>query len=305
MIRFKKITAATLNAWLVDQGISKVHPRYRLRLWRQTQPLTQPLRDELISYVEETLDDARERIRAGFKDALSPLKSGYGDPADGYPQLLHRTTLQGYFGETLGVLAVEHFGALGHKDWQAPALLFRFHNQEFQHLDQIHETLASGAPFDTDATTELRPGRTGDDALLFRIAADGTITDVLAVEAKCLATSNTNIIADAHDKLTKGGARPSGIHELIGLLSEYDTSSAKEWHAALLELYRGGFKKAARHDGLAYAVGNSPKVPKSKKSWLPHEKPHSSYKIDRNLEAMEFHFASLNDLVDILYRGKK
>ena len=305
MIRFRKITPAQLSAWLVDQGLPANHQKYRLRLWRQTQPLTQPLQDELVSYVEETLDDARKRIRAGFEDELLPFKAGAKDPAEGYPQLLHRTTLQGYLGEMLGVLAVEHFGALGKSDWKAPALLFRFHNQEFQHLDEIHETLAAGDPYDSDATSELRPGRTGDDALLFRISGAGVITDVLAIEAKCLATSNTKTIEKAHGKLASAGARPSGIGELIGLLSEYETPSAKAWHAALLTFYRDGYKNAGRHDGLAYAVGQPPKVPKTRLSWLPDDKPHTAYNANRILEAMEFHFASLDDLVDVLYRGKK
>jgi len=53
--------------------------------------------------------------------------------------MLNRITLQGYLGETLAGLAVEHFGAFGKRDWHVPAFLFRFHDQEFQHLDLINE----------------------------------------------------------------------------------------------------------------------------------------------------------------------
>jgi hypothetical protein len=52
--------------------------------------------------------------------------------------------LQGYAGETLAVLAVEHWGAHGHMDWIVPAFLFRLHDQEFQHPEAINERLPAG-----------------------------------------------------------------------------------------------------------------------------------------------------------------
>src|SRR3546814_18343559 len=81
------------------------------------------------------------------------------------------------------------------------------------------------------------------------------------------------------------------------------TPEAEAWQQALLQFYRDGFRTAARHDGLAYAVGNSPKVPAERIAWLPPEAPHPAYTIQRNLEAMEFQFETLDAVVDILYRG--
>src|SRR3546814_171824 len=81
------------------------------------------------------------------------------------------------------------------------------------------------------------------------------------------------------------------------------TPEAEAWQQALLQFYRDGFRTAARHDGLAYAVGNSPKVPAERIAWLPPEAPHPAYTIQRNLEAMEFQFENLDAVVDILYRG--
>jgi len=303
VIRFRRLTPVSLNSWLVDQGIPHTHPRYRLRVWREVRGALGPLRDELIAYVQEALDDARRRIRLGFQDDLSPFNDPAHDPAANYPAMLNRVSLQGYLGETLGVLAVEHFGAIGYADWKVPALLFRFHDQEFQHLDLINERLLTGEAHEPDAEKEKRLGRTGDDGLAFRVDANGVITDILTLEAKCLTVSNTGIMKDAHEKLMVGGNRPSGVRELINLLTEYNTPEAEAWQQALLQFSRDGFRTAARHDGLAYAVGHSPKQPTHRIAWLPPEAPHPAYTIQRNLEAMEFQFENLDALVDILYRG--
>ena len=217
--------------------------------------------------------------------------------------MLNRITLQGYLGETLAGLAVEHFGAFGKRDWHVPAYLFRFHDTEFQHLDLINERLLMGEAHDPDAVAERRPGRTGDDALAFRIDATGTITHVLSLEAKCLSRSNTATMEDAHAKLSAGYRRPSGVRELITLLSDYESKEAQEWVERLLKFYSEGFRTAKHRDGLAYAVGNSPKVPTTRVSWLPTDRPHAHYKSKRRFDAMEFQFQDLDSLVDTLYRG--
>lgn len=303
MIRFRRLPSVSLDAWLVDQQLPHTHARYRLRVWKEAHASLASLRDELIAYVQETLDDARVRIRKGFEDDLSPFDDPLHDPAANYPAFLNRISLQGYLGETLAVMAVEHFGAHGHQDWQIPALLFRFHDQEFQHLELINERLRNGEVYDRDAVAQRRPGRTGDDALAFRLDPNGVITDILTLEAKCVATSNTEVMTEAHEKLVAGGQRPSGVRELINLLQEYATPAANAWQEALLKFYREGFRTASRHDGLAYAVGQAPKIPRTRIAWLPPNTPHPAYIIDRNLEGMEFHFENLDGVIDILYRG--
>ena len=99
--------------------------------------------------------------------------------------------------------------AHGHTDWLVPAFLFRLHDQEFQHLEAINERLLAGEAYDPERVAERRPGRTGDDGLAFRINGEYTITDVLTLEAKCLAQNNNAKIEDAHQKLAAGGLRPS------------------------------------------------------------------------------------------------
>lgn len=303
MIRFRRITLRPLNAWLVDRPVIGTHQRYSLRVWREVNANFAELRDELIEYAQEALDDARLRIRKGFEDALSPFNDPAYDPAAHYPAMLNRMTLQGYLGETLAGLAVEHFGAFGKTDWHVPAFLFRFHDQEFQHLDLINERLLEGEAHDPDSVAERRPGRTGDDALAFRLDENGKISHILSLEAKCLVQSNTAVIEDAYAKLSAGQARPSGVRELITLLSDYETDEAQAWVKRLLEHYHGGFRTAKRRDGLAYAVGAAPKRPATRVSWLPADAPHPAYSARRRFEAMEFQFEDLDGLVDSLYRG--
>ena len=302
MIRFRRLTLRPLNDWLAAQLLKKTHRRYELRVWREVNGNFAAVRDELIEYVQEALEDARLRIRRGFEDSLSPFSDPIDDPAAHYPAMLNRITLQGYLGETLAGLAVEHFGAFGNQDWHVPAFLFRFHDTEFQHLDLINERLLMSEEHEPDAVAERRPGRTGDDALAFRLDETGKITHVLALEAKCLVASNTDTINDAHAKLSAGPRRPSGIRELITLLSDYETEEAQAWVARLLDLYREGFKTVKRRDGLAYTVGHSPKRPATRVSWLPVDAPHPSYTVGRRFDAIEFQLEDLGGLVDTLYR---
>lgn len=300
MIRVRRLTPNLLDAWMVDQRLPNNHARYRLRLWRDDATALPALRTELRAYIDEALDDARRRLRSGFADPLSPFNVPHPDPAANYPAVLNRLTLQGYFGETLAALAVEHWGAANHADWQVPAFLFRFHDQEFQHLDEINQRLVDGRPHDRDAAGERRPGRTGDDALAFRRNAQDAITDVLTLEAKCLSQNSNEKIEDAHRKLAAAGPRPSGIRELVSILQDYDTPDANSWQQSLLELWRAGYRTATRYDGVAYVTGHIP-VRGTHQAWLPSE-PHPAYNVARHLEGVEFQFADLDRIVDEMYR---
>ena len=303
MIRIKHLPLGPLDAWLVDQHLANTNPGYNIRVWRENRAGLAAIQREFIAYINEALDDARTRIRRGFEDDLSPFSDPQNDPAANYPALLHRVTLQGYFGEMLGVMAVEHWGAHGHRDWVVPAFLFRLHSQEFQHLDTINQRLIAGEGHNPDLPAEQRPGRTGDDGLAFRINADHNITDILTIEAKCLTRNNNDEIEDAHRKLATGPLRPSGISELINLLDDYDTPEAKTWQQALLSLYKGGYQHAVRYDAIAYACGQIPRRPVGRVAWMPIDAPHQAYTVNRGLESMEFQLDDLNTVVDILFRG--
>lgn len=302
MIRFRRITLHPLQTWMTPQPGAGVKGRYELRVWREVNANLAGVRDELLAYVQEALDDARSRLRKGFEDPLSPFSDPAEDPAANYPAMLNRITLQGYLGETFAGLFVEHFGAFGATDWLVPAFLFRFHDTEFQHLDLINERLARGDTHDRDAVKERRPGRTGDDALAFRLDANGRITHVLSLEAKCLAANHPETISDAHAKLSVPREKPSGVRELINLLQEYDTPEAQAWQEKLLVFYRDGFRTAEQSNGLAYTVGHWPLSPKTRLSWLDADAPHASYTSNRKLEVMEVQLSDLKGLVDTLYR---
>jgi hypothetical protein len=157
-------------------------------------------------------------------------------------------------------------------------------DQEFQHLESIHERLLAGGAYDPDIIAEQRPGRTGDDGLAFRMNEQGVITDVLTLEAKCLAQNSPQKIADAHAKLAAGRLRPSGVRELINLLEEYDTAEAQTWQQALLQLWRDGYRLAVRHDGVGYTCGQIPIRPADKIAWMPTDAPHPAYTVERNGE---------------------
>ncbi len=301
-MRSRRLSPDLLDAWLVLQPIEKAHPRYELRLWCEDHSQLQAIKPELLAYLDEAHSDARRRLRRGFEDSLSPFVDPGTDPANGYPGLLHQVTLQGYFGETLAGLAIEHWGANGTADWMVPAFLFRFHVVEFQHLESIQARLLAGELHEPDLVSEIRPGRTGDDGLAFRMNADGKITDVIALEAKCLAQSSARKIREAHTKLASAGSRPSGIRELIEILEDYASEEAKKWQAALLEFWTHGHVNVVRLDGLGYACGNRPQVP-TRRAWLPVAAPHASYTAQRNLEGLEFHFESLDEVLEQLYRG--
>lgn len=291
-----------LDQWLQQIQHQPQPQHYRLRVWREVGDLLDPLRQEVIDYAQEALDDARAKIRRGFADPLSPFEDDEFDPATNYPAVLNRFTLQGYLGETLAGLAVEHFGAFGHNDWHVPAFLFRLHDTEFEHLDEINEKLLAGLPHNPDAVAQRRPGRTGDDALAFRLDDAGQITHVLTLEAKCLKKHKSQIAKDAHAKISAGMKRPSGVLELINLLADYSSTQANEWRHRLLVFYRGGYRNAQRWDGVAYAVGNRP-VAANRVGWLPATQPHAAYTGGRPLEAMEFQFEDVPTLVDMIYRG--
>ncbi len=302
MIRFRRLTLQLLDAWLINQPVASVHPRYRLRVWRENREGLAAIRDELIAYFDEALQDARKRIREGFEDDLSPFNDPAVDPAANYPSHLHHFTLQGYLGETLAALAVEHWGAHGHMDWMVPAFLFRLHDQEFQHLETINERLLAGEPYDPDLTAERRPGRTGDDGLAFRINGENTVTDILTLEAKCLARNNPSKIEDAHKKLAAGAKRPSGVRELINILEAYDTPEAQAWQEALLKFWRDDYRVAIRYDGIGYTCGSIP-ARAGHIAWMPTDAPHPVYTVYRKLEGMEFQFDGLTAVVNTIYRG--
>ncbi len=305
MIRFRRLDIRCLSAWLLEEeNVSEaLNENYKLRLWRENPEAFDHIREELVEYVEEAHEDTRARLRDGFQDYLSPYEAEEEiDPAANYPGVLNIKTLKGYFGETLAGLVAEHWGAQGQTDWKVPAFLFRFHNVELEHLEAINQRLALGENIESDENGEIRPGRTGDDALAFRMNENGVITEILCLEAKCLKEHQAGILANAHKKLASEVAL-TGIRELINLLEDYDTQEANQWSGALVMLRaeimqgRGGI----RHDGVLYACEQVPKR-RGHLTWMPSDQAHPEYTAERTLDGFEIHFQDIDELINAVYR---
>jgi hypothetical protein len=301
MIRFCRIDREALETWLVERERATKNGTYHLRVWREDGTELDGVREELIAYFQEALDDARMRLRAGFEDELSPFNDPALDPAANYPALLHQITLQGYLGETFGALAVEHLEIHDRTDWSVPALLFRFHDVEFQHLERINQRLRQGEPHDPDAVGERRPGRTGDDAIAFVKNDANVITHVLTIEAKCLSSHRADKVTEAHQKLTAGSAVPDSVRELVELLSNYDTAEAQRWQEALIKYRASGGARVARYDAVVYVCGQRPRQD-GRDSWLSPQTVNPAYTLARELAGLEFHLEDLDGLVATVYR---
>jgi hypothetical protein len=301
MIRTQRLNVGPLQAWLVEQQRTTKVGTYHLRVWREEVTRRNTVRGALVAYFQEALEDARRRLRSGFEDALSPFTDPALDPAANYPQMLNRTTLQGYLGETFAALAVEHWNIHDRDDWRVPALLFRFHEVEFQHLERINQRLRAGDAHDPDAVGERRPGRTGDDAIAFVKNGSNVITHVLTFEAKCLSSHHTQKLTEAHGKLNSGPSVPDSIRELIELLNYYDSNEAQQWQESLIKYRASRGGRVTRYDAVVYVCGQRPRA-NGRTSWMSPTSANAAYTLDRELAGLEYHVEDLDGLVDTLYR---
>ena len=286
MIRFRRINRAELQAWLVEQTGGAGNGQYHLRVWREDASRLDAVRVELLAYFQETLDDARRRLRSGFEDELSPFTDPQVDPAANYP----------------AALAVEHWDVHGRNDWSVPALLFRFHEVEFQHLERINQRIRAGQLHLPDAEGERRPGRTGDDAIAFVKDNANNIAHVLTLEAKCITRNRADTLNDAHQKLNAGPSVPDSIRELVELLNHYDTDEARAWQEALVKYRASGGGGATRYDAVVYVCGERPRQ-RGRIGWMSSTTRNTSYTLTRPLVGLEFHVEDVATLVERIYRA--
>ena len=287
MIRFHRINRVDLQAWLVKHAIAGGTTDYHVRVWREDASRQATVQAELLAYFQETLDDAKRRLRSGFEDELSPFIHPVLDPAANYPRALNRITLQGYLGETFAALAVEHWDIHGRDDWQVPALLFRFHEVEFQHLERINQRIRAGELHLPDAEGERRPGRTGDDAIAFVKDNANNIVHVLTLEAKCIAANRADTLTDAHQKLNDGPSVPDSVRELVELLNQYDSNEAQVWQEALVRYRASGGGGAARYDAVVYVCGERPQQ-RNRIGWMSPTTRNAAYTLTRPLVGLEY-----------------
>lgn len=286
----------SLSSWLSADIAVSSDEQYRHNLIKENLSGRAGALAELKPLIQKAHDDARFRLRKFLRDDLDPLKEWDedDDPAEGYPEVFDLTTLKGYFGEFFSGFVAENFAPFGERNWRVPVFLFRFHETAFDQLAMWHQT--------GQMNTAI-VGRTGDDCLAF-VLENGKIVKILFLEAKCTASHSSQMIAEAHKKISNQNQTPVELMRLVDLLQAYRPNpEADVWITALRQLYRAkeGFE---RFDCVSYVCGQSPQKPRSKVSWISRAAPHQNYRGGRKLEAIEVQLSDVEDLVRFVY-GKE
>ena len=283
-----------LSCWLLDSVSESNNKQYRHRLLKENLSQRCEILEDLKSYVQAAHEDARRHLRKLAGTSLDPLDPTVTyDPAEGYPERLHIRTLKGYFGEVFAGLVAEKLSPFGQDGWKVPAFLFRFHQVEFQQLEAMRQTGAKAG---------VRPGRSGDDCLAFKLDSEGQIVRTLYCEAKCTTSHRKSMIDDAHEKVSK--AVIVDIPRLINILLDYDDSVSLRWVEALRQWWLpDGNRDSERYDLVSYICG-CPPTRGGRRTWIPTDRPYQKYTAGRPLEAVEAHLQNVEQLVREVY-GKR
>jgi hypothetical protein len=277
-----------LQKWL--KGARTPSPRYHHVKYVEIDGARADIIAELRSHVNAAHGDAIKHVIELIGDnALEPTSLKARSLKSVYPSGCHDSVLKGYFGEFMAGFVAEQGTPLGTEGWQVPAYLFRFHDLQFQHLDQWLQTGATATPL---------PGRSGDDCLAFKIGEHDRIVAVLVCESKCTSSHRSEAIVDAHKSVSRLNEQPTSIMQLIEVLQDkHDDAGAKDWVERLRRLLLGA--RFERCDCVFYICGE---FPKKKAAWMDPMRPHKDYSGGRRLEATEVHLADLDALIDLVYR---
>ena len=243
--------------------------------------------DALRALAREAHRDGRERVAELFDDSLDPLARNAPSGSLPYPDALHTTTLQGYFGELLAGLIAENYAPHGRR-WQVPAFLFRGHEAAYQDLERRRQLGGSARPI---------PGRTGDDALAFEMDGDGGIVAWLLGEAKCTYDHSAALIADAHEQLSSAIDTPVDLTQLIEVMKRSQHPDRKRWVAALRELLYT-LNPIDRFDMCVYVCGRKPR---RSDTWIGRDGPHERYRGSRPIQATEVHLDRFDEVLTSTY----
>jgi hypothetical protein len=249
--------------------------------------------EELARLVREAHRDQRERMERLVQRSLDPLDpQAVGDPLRVvYPDDLDTITLQGYFGEVVAGLVMENYEPHG-KQWIVPAFLFRNHVAGVQALERRRQL--GGPPRGT-------VGRTGDDALAFRIDEEGHVCEWLFGEAKCSHTHSSKLIREGHAQLSVPIWLPVDLMQLIEILERRGTPRDLMWAAALQELFLTEPSTAPpRADLFVYVCGRRPARAR-RKTWMSASAPHANYTAGNPLEAVEVHLNDFDGVMNGVY----
>lgn len=286
--RMGKITR--IDRWLTVTRSSSAKGKYRHLLLKENTAQWPSVRAEVQSYFRTAHKDALQHYQmlAGISlDPRQPRSSR--DPALLYPHQLHSTVLAGYFGEVFAGIIAEHFAPHGEDGWEVPAFLFRKHNIAFEQLESCFQK--------KDKYLKPIPGRTGDDCLAFRRNTDGSIKRSLYCEAKCTKDHNASMISEAHKKVNSSAM--VSILQIIETLLRRGTDEAKRWVDALRQYrLKITLTSSDRLNFVSYVCG---RTPKNAATWIPQDKPHSTYSSAAKLEATEVHLANVEATINAVY----
>lgn len=285
----------SITQWLIASTPS-VSASYRHLVITENQNGRSIVLPEVKQYFAKAHEDAKTHLLKPYRnlivdslkpEGLGPITANYNE----YPQGLHLNTLKGYTGEIFAALIAEHFDPFGFDTWQVPVYLFRFHNQAFEELELARQQ---------NRITRRSVGRTGDDNLAFCLGGGGKITKVLYCEAKCTAAHDSDLIADAHEKLSKG--KIVNLHQMIEILSDYQEpdAEAKKWWLALQKLRLQDFAGCQQFNLVSYVCGQRPQ---RNNTWMNPTTPHARYQNSRvPLEVVEVHLQDVDQLIQEIYR---
>lgn len=288
----KWLSVPSISKWITGSAVWSTDKKYRHSLLREMPQHRDEFLKDMCNAVQQAHDDARRILIEMWTDPLDPPgASSLPKPIQNYPRCLDTDSLKGCFGEIMTAVVVRNLSPLGINDWHVPAFLFRFDDLAF---DQIAEEILSGA-----AKKTPMPGHHGDDCLAFRRNAAGEITASLVCEAKCTADHSSTMVKQAHERLSKGRPRSMGIWRVLQVLRNSNEPDSAIWAETLTKfVLRQPVKGYERCDLVCYVYGRPPiKTP----SWIPRDKPHSSYAATRRLEVVEIGLDNVEDLVERAY----
>ena len=293
----------SLSNWLPKLSNSLTESpdkKYRHHVLKEDLNYRNDIIPQLQSVITEAHKDANNHLKDLKVDSLDPLNefnfTENTSSSDKYPHDLNLTTLKGYFGEIFAGIIAENFDSHGERNWEVPAFPFRFHNVAFEQLEMIVQT---------EEEAGIIPGRTGDDCLAFLRNDQGEITKSLICEAKCTSTHQTKMIREAHKKQNTSNPKPVIIGQLIDILKSSTNSDSKQWINSLTELLLNNnpLNGYERCDLVSYICGLPPV--KASTVIIPKDKPHSEYKENRRLEAVEIHLHDVDGLIADVYNKQE
>lgn len=270
-----------LQSWLTSADT--VNGTYRHALVTEDAAHRAEGLSSLAALTVEAHRDAHERLERLIGISLDPLAGVEPVGWRPYPDGLHTSVLQGYFGEMLAGVIAENYQPHG-RMWAVPAFLFRGHQAAYQELERRRQLGGPARPV---------PGRTGDDALAFEVDDDGAIVGWLWGEAKCTHDHDSGMIAAGHQQLSVAIRVPVDLIQLIDVLGDSRDAASERWIASLRELLFST-DPPPRYDMLVYVCGRDPI---RKATWIPQDTPHSQYTRAGPLEAVEVHLADFDEVL--------